>query len=38
MASLRKQAGRLKQESDNIVTLVMVTAVVGTLGLVASIF
>ncbi len=32
MASLRKQ------ENDNFVTLVMVTAVVGTLGIVASIF
>jgi len=38
MVSQRKQAERLKQENDNFVTLVMVTAIVGTLGLVASIF
>jgi len=36
MTSLRKQAEHLKQENDNFATLVMVTAVVGTLGLVAS--
>jgi len=38
MIDQRTQKERLQQESDNFTTIVVVTAVVGTLGLVASIF